>query len=51
MEKEGLVQMPSNRFEVVRDMVIQRGEGSGNKVGKDRKMTLREERAKKGVKV
>jgi len=31
--------------------VIQRGEESGNKVGKDRKMTLREKRAKRGVEV
>ena len=51
IEEKELVQMLSNRFEVLRDMVMQREEESGNKVRKDRKMTLREERAKRRVKV
>ena len=33
MEEEESVQMPSNRFEVLKDRVIQRGKGSGSKVG------------------
>jgi len=51
MEEEESVQMPSNRFEVLKDRVIQRGKGSGSKVGKDKKEILREERVKKGVEV
>ena len=51
MGKEGLIQMPLNKFEMLRDRVIQRGEESGSKVGKDRKMILRKERAKRGVEV
>jgi len=47
--KEGPAQVPSNRFEVLKVRVMQRGEGSGKKVAKDRKEILREERAKKGV--
>ena len=37
MEEEGSVQMPSNRFEVLRSRVMQRGEGTGSEVGKNRK--------------
>jgi len=51
IEEEGLVQMLSNRFEVLRYRVIQREEGSGSEIGKDRKMILREERAKREVEV
>jgi len=51
MEKEGLVQMPLNRFEVLKSRVIQRGEESGNEAGKDRKEILKEERAKRGIEV
>jgi len=40
-EEEGSVQMPSNRFEVLRSKVIQREEGSGSEVEKDRKTTLK----------
>ena len=43
--------MPFNKFEVLRSRVIQREEGSGRKVGKDRKEILRKERAKRGVEV
>jgi len=41
----------SNRFEVLKVRVMQRGEGSSKEVAKDRKKILREERAKKGVEV
>ena len=41
--------MSSNRFEVLKVRVIQRGEGSGKKVVKDRREILREEKAKRGV--
>ena len=51
IEKEGSVLMLSNRFEALRDRVMQKGEGSESEVGKDRKMILREERAKKEVEV
>jgi len=43
--------MPFNKFEVLRSRVIQREEGSGREVGKDRKEILRKERAKRGVEV
>ena len=51
MEEEGSVQMPFNKFEVLRSRVIQREEGSGREVGKDRKEILRKEREKRGVEV
>jgi len=47
--KEEPVQVPSNRFEVLKVRVMQKGEGSGKEVAKDRKKILREERAKRGV--
>ena len=46
---EELVQVFSNRFEVLKVRVMQRGEGSGKKVVKDRREILREEKAKRGV--
>jgi len=46
-EKEGPVQVPSNKFEVLRDRVIQRGKESGKEVVKDRREILKEEKAKK----
>ena len=46
-EKRGSL-MPQNKFEVLKDRVMQRGEGSGKEVGKDRKEILKEERVKKG---
>ncbi len=50
--KEGPAQVPSNRFEVLKVRVIQKGGGKWvKKVAKDRKEILREERAKKGVDV
>jgi len=39
----------SNRFEVLKIRVMQRGERSGKEVAKDRKEILREERVKRGV--
>ena len=51
VEEEGPAQVPSNLFEVLRNRVMQRGEGSGSEVEKDRKVILREERAKRGVEV
>jgi len=51
MGKEGPAQVPSNRFEVLKVRVIQKGEGSGEEVAKDRKEILREERVKRGVEV
>ena len=49
--KEELTQVSSNRFEVLKVRVMQRGEGSGKEVAKDRKEILREERVKRGVEV
>ena len=51
IEKEGSVHMLSNRFEMLRDKVMQKGEGSGRQVARERKEILREERAKKRVEV
>ena len=39
--------MPLNKFEVLRDRVMQRGEGSGKEIEKERREILREERKKK----
>ena len=41
--------MPSNRFEVLKNRVMQRGEGSESEVEKDRKMILREKKAKRRI--
>ena len=43
--------MSSNRFEVLKVRVIQRGEESSKKVAKDKKEMLREERAKREVEI
>jgi len=43
------VQVFSNRFEVLKVRVMQKGEGSGKEVVKDRREILREEKAKRGV--
>ena len=48
--EEELTQGSSNKFEVLKIRVIQRGEGSGKEVAKDRREILREEKAKRGVK-
>ena len=42
-----LVQVLWNRFEVLRNRVMQKGEGSGRSMMKDRKKILKEERVKK----
>ena len=49
--EEELTQVSSNRFEVLKVRVMQRGEGSSKEVAKDRKEILREERVKRGVEV
>ena len=41
--------MSSNRFEVLKVRVMQRGEGNGKEMAKDRKEILREERVKRGI--
>ena len=51
MEKEGPIQVPLNKFEMLKDRVMQREEGDGGEVRKDRKEILKEERAKKEVEV
>jgi len=51
VREEKLIQVFSNRFEVLKVRVIQRGKGSSKKVAKDRKEILKEERAKRGVEV
>ena len=48
-EKEEPVPVSSNRFEVLKVRVMQRGEGSSKEVAKDRRKILREEKAKRGV--
>ena len=49
MGKEEPIPVSSNRFEVLKVRVIQRGKGSGKEIVKDRKEILREEKAKRGV--
>ena len=41
--------MPLNKFEMLKDKVVQRGEGGGGEVRKDRKDILKEERMRRGV--
>ena len=47
--EEEPTQGSSNRFEVLKVRVMQRGEGSSKEVAKDRRKILREEKAKRGV--
>ena len=49
MGKEEPIPVSSNRFEVLKVRVMQRGEGSGKEIVKDRKEILKEEKAKRGV--
>jgi len=49
MGREKPMMVPSNRFEVLKVRVMQRGEGSGKEVVKDRREILREEKVKRGV--
>jgi len=51
MGEEGLAQVPSNKFEVLKDKVMQREEESDKEIVKDRKEILREEKAKRRVEV
>ena len=48
-EKEELVPVSSNIFDLLKVRVMQRGEGSGKEVAKDRRKILREEKVKRGV--
>ena len=48
-EKGKPVLVSSNKFEVLKVRVMQRGEGSSKEVAKDRRKILREEKAKRGV--
>jgi len=48
-EKEEPVLVSSNRFEVLKVRVMQRGEESSKKAAKDRREILRKEKAKRGV--
>ena len=50
-EKEGPAQVPLNKFEILKDRVMQRGEGGGKDIVKDRREILKEEREKKIVQV
>jgi len=43
------VSVSSNRFEVLKVRVMQKGEGSGKEIVRDRKEILKEEKAKRGV--
>ena len=49
--KEELVSVSLNRFDILKVIVMQRGEGSSKEMAKDRKEILREEKAKRGVEV
>jgi len=51
VEEEESVQVPSNKFEVLKSRVMQREERSGGEVRKDRREILKEEKAKRGVEV
>ena len=50
VRKKELIPVSSNRFEVLKVRVMQKGEGSSKEVVKDRKEILREEKVKRGVK-
>jgi len=49
MGKEKPTPVSSNKFEVLKVRVMQKGKGSGKEVMKDRREILREEKAKRGV--
>ena len=49
--KKEPVSVSSNRFEVLKAKVMQRGKGSGKEMAKDKREILREEKAKRGVEV
>jgi len=43
--------VPLNKFEVLKDRVMQKGEGGGGEVRKDRKEILKKEKAKREIEV
>ena len=47
--REELIQVSSNKFEVLKIRIMQRREGSSKEVAKDRREILREEKAKRKV--
>ena len=49
--EEGSVQMPLNKFEVLKSKEMQKGEGKGKEMREDRKEILKEKKAEKGEKV
>jgi len=49
--EEGPAQVSLNKFEVLKDRVMQKGEGSGREAVKDRREILREKRARRKVEV
>ena len=49
MKKEEPIPVSSNRFEMLKVRVMQRGKGSGKEIVKDRKEILREDKAKRKV--
>jgi len=51
MEKEELMPVSLNKFEVLKVRVMQKEEGSGKEMAKDRREILREEKVKRGVEV
>ena len=51
MGAEEPVLVSSNKFEVLKIRVMQRGEGSSKEVAKDRRKILREEKAKRRIEV
>ena len=51
VEEEGPALVLLNKFEVLKDRVIQKGKGGGGKVRKDRKEILREEKLKRELEV
>ena len=50
-EDKGLVQVPKNRFEVLRDRVMERGERSGKEIIKERREILKKDKVKKEKKM
>jgi len=49
--KDRPAQVSSNKFEVLKSRVMQKGEGSGREAVKDKRKILREEKAKRGIEV
>ena len=47
MEEEGSILMPSNRFKVLKNRIINIKEGNGMEISKNRKTILRKERLKR----